>query len=308
MKPKIIIPGGTGFIGNHVSKYFYEKGWEVIVLTRKTAYKKNGIAYLNWDGKTLGDWAKTFENAKLILNLAGKSVDCRYNEKNKKAILDSRINSTKVIGQAVQNCKNPPEIWMNAASATIYKHTLDEPANDEINGVIGSGFSVNVCKAWEAEFDNCKTPNTRKIKLRTAITLGKKGGVMKPLRNLVRLALGGHQGDGNQFISWLHIKDFARIVDWLVEHKDVDGIINCASPNPQRNRDFMSVLRKVTGHIIGLPAPARLLEIGAVFIRTETELILKSRKVFPKRLLDEGFEFKFPELERAMTDLVADWS
>lgn len=308
MRPKIIIPGGTGFIGKYASEYFHNKDFEVIVLTRKKGFNRNGITYLNWDGRMLGDWAKTFENAKLILNLAGKSVDCRYHEKNKKAILDSRIDSTKIIGEAIKNCENPPQIWMNAASATIYKHTLEEPANDEIKGVIGSGFSVEVCKAWEATFDNCETPKTRKIKLRTAITLGKKGGVMSPLRNLVRLALGGHQGTGNQYVSWLHVEDFVRIVEYLMERKDIDGIINCASPNPEPNRGFMATLRKVTGHVIGLPAPAWLLEIGAVFIRTETELILKSRKVFPKRLLDEGFVFKFPELERAMTDLVADWS
>ncbi len=308
MKPKIIIPGGKGFIGTYVSEYFFKKGYEVFVLTRKQAMTKNGITYLHWDGKTLGDWAKSFENAKLILNLTGKSVDCRYHQRNRKAILDSRIDSTKAIGAAIKNCQYPPEIWMNAASATIYKHTLEGRANNEETGLIGSGFSVNVCKKWEATFDACHTPNTRKIKLRTAITLGKHGGVMKPLLWLVRLALGGKQGLGNQYISWLHIEDFARIITWLIDNKDIEDVVNCSSPNQVRNVDFMKTLRKVTGHVIGLPAPAWLLEIGAIFIRTETELILKSRKVAPKRLLDNGFQFKFPELERAMSDLVWGWS
>lgn len=308
MKQKIIIPGGSGFIGTFAAEYFTKLGFEVLILSRKKQASKNGIQYLEWDGKTLGAWSQAFEGAKLILNLAGKNVNCRYHKANKKAILESRTQSTKVIGEAINQCKNPPEIWMNAASATIYRHTIQDPANDEINGKIGSGFSVKVCKEWEATFNAIDAPKTRKIILRTAITLGKDGGVMVPLKRLVSLGLGGKQGSGEQFVSWIHIEDFARIIEWLMENETQEGVFNCSSPSPVPNKEFMLALKKATWHVIGLPAPAWILELGAIFIRTETELILKSRKVFPKRLLDGGFEFNYPKLKTTMLDLVGGWS
>lgn len=309
MKQKIVIAGGNGFIGSYLSTYFSKAGNSVTILSR-SPQKNNarGVQQIFWDGETQGDWTSHLEGATAVINLSGKSVNCRYHKKNREAILASRINSTSALSKAIRNCKNPPQIWLNAASATIYQHTTDAPANDEINGRIGEGFSVDVCREWEKTFFTSETPGVRKVALRAAITLGKNGGVMIPMRWLTRLALGGRQGDGNQFISWIHIEDLARIIDWAIEHKEVNGIINCASPYPVQNNIFMKTLRKVTGHVIGIPAPAWILEIGAVFIRTETELLLKSRKVVSKRLPEMGFEFKFPKLERALLDLTRGWS
>ncbi|KAA3631626.1 MAG: TIGR01777 family protein [Bacteroidetes bacterium] len=308
MKQKIVIAGGNGFIGKNLVAYFYQKNYEVIVLTRKPVKSTREAKQVFWDGKHSGDWTEELEGAKAIINLSGKSVNCRYHRKNKKVILNSRIDSTNAIGQAITQCLHPPKSWINASSATIYKHTTDEPANDEEIGKLGAGFSVGVVKAWEDVFFNSNTPKTRKIALRTAITLGKNGGALTPMWWLTRLALGGRQGDGNQFISWIHIHDLERICEWCINNEEAEGVFNCAAPYPVPNSTFMKTLRKATGHVIGIPAPAWVLDVGAFFIRTETELLLKSRKVVSKRLPEMGFDFKFPTLERTLLDLTRGWS
>ncbi len=308
MKQRIVIPGGNGFIGKYLSDYFAKRNFSVIVLSRKPGQSKSDIEQCYWDGKNQGAWSKYLEGAKAVINLSGKSVNCRYNTKNKTAILNSREDSTRVIAAAIDRCATPPEVWINAASATIYQHTTSGIPNDEINGKIGQGFSVDVCRRWEETFFNSETPSVRKVALRSAITLGRDGGALPPMRWLTRLALGGKQGNGKQYISWIHIEDLARITEWCISNKEVGGIINCSAPYPVQNAAFMQTLRKVTGHVIGLPAPVWLLDIGAFFIGTETELLLKSRKVISRRLPDMGFEFKFPELERALLDLTRGWS
>lgn len=308
MKDKIILAGGNGFIGKYFAQYFSDKGFQIVVLSRNPKKSTAAIQQIYWDGKNPGAWENSIEGAFAIINLAGKSVNCRYNDRNKKAILDSRIHSTAALGKAISRCENPPKIWLNSASATIYAHTLEAAANDEKNGIIGAGFSINVCQQWEKTFFSCTTPKTRKIALRSAITLGKDGGALVPMRWLTRLALGGRQGDGKQFVSWIHIEDLARITEWCFQHDQIEGILNCSAPYPLSNDLFMRTLRKVTGHVIGLPAPAWMLTIGAFLIGTEPELILKSRKVIPGRLLEHGFEFKFPKLERALLDLTCGWS
>ena len=300
MKSKIIIPGGSGFIGKYIARFFNQKNYEIIILTRGQSRKTEGITYLNWDGKTLGDWTKAFEGATLVLNLSGRTVDCRYTEKNKKEIIDSRVESTKIVGEAIQNCTTPPEIWVNMSTATIYQYTIEGKANDEVNGIIGNDFSMNVAKAWEKQFNEIDTPDTRKIVIRTSIVLGKGGGAFVPFTQLARFGLGGKNGSGKQFVSWIHLHDMARIMDWFIENKSAQGIYNCASPTPVPNHFFMKKIREACGVSFGLPATAWMIEMGCFFMQTESELVLKSRKVVPKRLLDEGFVFEFEELGEAL--------
>ncbi|MFK8005283.1 MAG: TIGR01777 family oxidoreductase [Saprospiraceae bacterium] len=303
MKSKIIIPGGSGFIGKYVADFFLKKDHKVIILTRGKARMENGITYLNWDGKNFGDWIKELESAEMVLNLAGKSVDCRYNKKNKKEILSSRIDSTKIIGEAIDNCTIPPKLWVNMSTATIYEHTLEGKANDETNGIIGNDFSMNVAKAWEKTFNDFTLFATRKIAMRTSIVLGKEGGALTHLAPLVKFGLGGKNGSGKQFVSWIHIEDLTRIIEWFMENKNATGVYNCTSPTPISNEIFMEKIRNIFGISIGLPAPKWMIEIGTFLLRSESELVLKSRKVIPKKLSEEGFEFKFEELNKALKNI-----
>lgn len=304
--PHLVIPGGSGFLGLQLAHYFSAQQWEVTILSRKQHAPKHNIDFVQWDGKTLGSWATVIDGADVVVNMAGRTVNCRYNKTNKQQILDSRIDSTRVLGQAIAQAAQPPELWINSSSATIYQDTRGTAAaNDEHEGKIGTDFSMNVCKAWEKEFMTAKLPQSvRKIALRTAIVIGKeKGGAMEYLINLTKYWLGGTQGNGQQFISWVHLNDFSRIVDFLIQKKAVSGIINVAAPNPVTNQVFMAKLRKVLGRSWGMPTPKFLLEIGAIFLQTQTELVLKSRKVISKRLEEEGFEFDFPTIEEAFKEI-----
>ena len=303
--PELLIPGGSGFLGMQLARYFSEKNWKVRVLSRKKRTAIDNISFLQWDGKTSGDWANAVETADVIVNMAGRTVNCRYNEKNKRQILDSRIDSTRILGQVIAQAARQPKVWINSSSATIYEDTVgDLPANDEYEGQIGSAFSPGICKAWEKEFEKADTPDVRKIALRTAIVIGKEpGGALEYLINLTKLWLGGTQGKGDQFISWVHLRDFARVIEFLIEKVSISGIINCAAPNPVSNKTFMALLRQNVGRSWGLPMPVFLLEIGAFFLSTQTELILKSRKVVSKRLEEEGFVFEFNTLEEAFKEI-----
>ncbi|MFZ0596962.1 MAG: TIGR01777 family oxidoreductase, partial [Flavobacterium sp.] len=238
----------------------------------------------------------------VLINLAGKSVDCRYTKKNKKEILLSRIESTKILNKAVLNCKNPPKHWLNSSTSTIYRFSLDKEM-DEINGEIGNDFSINVALSWEKAFFKTQAPNTLKTALRTSIVLGKNGGAFIPLKTLSKIGFGGKQGKGNQFISWIHEEDFANAIDFIIQ-KEITGVINIVSPKPVRNVDFMEKLRKSIGFPFGIPVNAFLLEIGSFFIRTETELVLKSRNVIPKRLLENDFNFKFGDIDKSFENLL----
>ena len=298
---KLIIVAGTGFLGQVLVNHFKDKFEEIIVLTRGESETKNGIQYVKWDAKTFSGWEKVMENTDLLINLAGKSVDCRYTEVNKKEILESRIESTRILNLAVINCKNPPKHWMNSSTSTIYRHSLDKQMN-EIDGEIGDDFSMNVAKSWEKTFFETETPDTKKVALRTSIVLGKNGGAFLPLKNLTRLGFGGKQGKGNQFISWIHEKDFARAVEFIYK-KEMFGVLNIVSPKPTRNALFMQTLRKSLGVPLGIPIGEKLLKFGAKIIGTETELVLKSRNVIPNRLVENGFEFEFETLEKAFKNL-----
>lgn len=307
---KIVIAGGSGFIGQALVAYF-SKYNNVIVLSRNAgevnnSYSQsmltNAITNVYWDGKTLGNWCKVIDGSDVVINLCGKSVNCRYTKANKQAIFDSRTIPTKVIGEAIRLCKQPPTLWLNAASATIYRHATDKP-QDEFVGEIENDFSVQVCKKWEASFFEQETPFTRKVALRTAITLG-NGGVMIPYFNLLKFGLGGKQGSGKQMYSWVHIDDVCGIIDFVYNHTNVEGMINVSSPNPVTNNTFMQVLRQQTNTNIGLPAFTWMLKIGAALIGTETELILKSRWVLPTKLLNYGYQLKYPHLEQAVNAIV----
>lgn len=313
---KIIIAGGSGFIGQALCNYF-GKDNKIVVLGRQldhqptNAFGENtitrdvypNIIFVQWDGTRQGEWSKEIDGADLLINLAGKSVNCRYTEKNKKEIFDSRSNATTALGIAVQNAVHPPALWINAASATIYPHATDQP-RDESFTAFHDDFSVQVCQRWEKTFYEQRTPFTRKSALRMAITLG-PGGVMIPYFNLLKYGLGGRQGNGKQMYSWVHIEDSCRMIEWLAENNELEGTYNCCSPLPVTNNNFMQTLRKAAGHAFGLPAFEWMLNIGAALIGTETELILKSRWVLPTRIQATGFRFKYALLQDAMQDIIS---
>jgi uncharacterized protein len=305
---RIVLAGGSGFLGQTLARYFAQAGYEPAILTRapKSAVTPGRAVY--WNARTSGAWQTELEGAEAVINLTGRSVDCRYNGKNRREILESRVESTRAIGQAITACNAPPRIWINASTATIYKHTLgsawDEAgeigASDEAN----DSFSIEVARAWEGEFNSAQTPGTRKVALRAAMVLGSgRNSVLPVLMRLVRTGLGGKHGTGKQFVSWIHGEDFCRAVDFLIGRQDLAGPINVCAPNPLTNEEMMRVLREVAGRGFGLPARRWMLEIGAFFLRTETELMIKSRRVIPKRLLESGFVFQFSFFRAAAIDL-----
>ena len=295
---KIIISAGTGFLGKNLEQFFINKNYEVKILTRNPK-RKNEIF---WDSKTVGNWKNELENADVLINLAGKSVDCRYNNENKKEIYDSRINSTIVLQNAIDECQNPPKIWLNASSATIYVHS-ETHLNTEENGIIGDNFSMNICKSWEKEFFKTENQNVRKVALRTSIVLGKNGGAFPKFKQITKLGLGGKQGQENQMMSWIHIDDFCKAVNFIIENQNLKGAINITAPKPLSNEEMMKKLRGKLKIPFGIPSPVWLLEIASIFIRTETELMLKSRNVYPEILLENGFKFKYDDFRKALEKL-----
>jgi uncharacterized protein (TIGR01777 family) len=298
---RIVIAAANGFLGRGLAAWFAGQGDEVVALLRRLAEDMEAKQVV-WDGETLGGWATELEGSTALINLAGRSVDCRYHEKNRRLILESRLRSTRVLGEAIAACAQPPAVWLNSSSATIYRHAEDRPMAEAM-GEIGQGFSVDVCRAWEAEVMAAATPRTRRVLLRTAMVLGRNGGVFLPFRLLARLGLGGTLASGRQYMSWLHELDFAQAIDWLIGHPEIDGAVNLAAPNPIPNAEWMRLFRQRFGPGMGLPAARWMLEVGAFVLRTETELLLKSRRVVPGRLLEAGFEFRFPTVAEALEDL-----
>jgi uncharacterized protein (TIGR01777 family) len=311
---RIVIPGGSGQVGQILARHFHGQGHMVTVLSRRAASAP--WRTVSWNGRDLGSWTQEIDGADVVINLAGRSVNCRYTEANRREIMDSRVLSTRAIGQAIARAVRPPALWMNASTATIYRHALDRPM-DEVAGELGGNepgapstwrFSIDVATSWEREFFAAATPGTRKIALRSAITMSPdQGGAFSILLLLVRAGLGGKAASGDQFVSWIHEVDFVRAVDFLIAQKQLDGCINVCAPGPLPNREFMRAIRQAWGARIGLPATKWMLEIGAFFLRTETELILKSRRVTPQRLPDAGFQFCFTDWPSAARDLVNRW-
>jgi uncharacterized protein len=311
---KIVIPGGTGQVGHLLARHFHTKGHDVIVFSRTPQSAPWRI--VPWDGLTFGPWVAELEHSDICINLAGRSVNCRYTPANRRAIFDSRILSTKILGEAIACLQHPPAIWLNASTATLYRHSLDRPM-DEATGEFGGNepgapdtwnFSIDVAKAWESTFFSTNTPYTRKVALRSAMTFSPDtGGVFDVFLSLVRHGLGGTNYPGTQFVSWIHEVDIIRAIEFIIATPTITGAINLASPNPLPNRDFLRILREAWGTRVGLPTATWMLEIGTFLMRTESELVLKSRQVVPGRLLSAGFRFTFPDWPSAARDLVARW-
>jgi uncharacterized protein (TIGR01777 family) len=311
---KIVIPGGSGQVGTVLARAMQSEGHDVVVLSRQPSARPWRV--VQWDGATLGGWSQEMEGSDVIINLTGRSVNCRYTARNRQEILESRVAATRVLGEAISMAQRPPRVWLQASTATIYAHRYDAP-NDEASGETGGEergapstwkFSIDVARAWERAFREANVPQTRKIALRSAMTMSPDpGGIFDTLLGLVKRGLGGQAGDGRQFVSWIHCEDFVRATLWLIEHEELEGVVNVTAPRPLPNADFMRALREASGIRLGLPAPRWMLEIGAVFMQTETELILKSRRVVPGRLLDHGFVFKYPLWPEAARDLCRQW-
>lgn len=308
---KIVIPGGSGELGTLLATAFGSEGHEVVVLSRQS--RPGPWRVVEWDGVNPGAWTAEIDGCDAVINLAGRSVNCRYTAENRRAILESRVLSTRAIGRAITSATHPPRVWLQASTATIYAHRYDAP-NDERTGLIGGSepnapetwrFSIEVATAWEKAAAECEPAHTRMVMMRSAIVMSpRRGGAFSLLLRLVRFGLGGREGDGRQFVSWIHHEDWVRTVKWLTAHSDLAGPVNLASPQPLPNDQFMRALRRAAGVPFGLPASRWMLEAGAFVIRTETELILKSRRVVPTRLIESGFAFQFPEWPMAAEDLV----
>lgn len=310
----IVIPGGSGQIGTLLARSFHKQGHDVVIVSRHPRVAPWRV--VPWDGGTLGPWVKEIDGADVVINLAGRSVNCRYTPANRKAILDSRVASTHIVGTAIGQAKRPARVWLQASTATIYAHRYDAP-NDDVSGRLGGTepdvpetwrFSIAVATAWEQALAEAVVPHTRKIALRSAITMSPdRGGAFDVLLGLVRRGLGGQVGDGRQYVSWIHEQDFVQALLWLIDHEDIEGNVNIAAPAPLPNGQFMRDLRQAWGAPIGVPATRWMAELGALVLGTETELILKSRRVVPRRLLDTGFTFQFPTWPAAARDLCQRW-
>ena len=309
---KIILAGGRGHVGAVLRRAFATH--EIAVLSRSAAPLPGATRVVTWDASTLGAWTAELDGADAVINLAGRSVDCRYTSRNLATMLESRLRSTTVIGQAIARCEKPPRVWLQAATATLYAHRFDAP-NDEATGLLGGdepgappkwNASIAIARAWEEAVLQADTPHTRQVILRSAMIMSRDpGSVFDVLAKLARRGLGGHMGNGRQYVSWIHETDFARAIAFLIEHEELKGAVNLCSPHPVPNAAFMRDLRAALGRRFGLPAPAWLLELGTWALRTESELVLKSRRVIPGRLLDAGFTFRFPLWADAARDLAS---
>lgn len=301
MKQKIIIAGGTGFLGNALRNKYNNPNVEIIILTRKEIQNEGNITYVHWDAKTIGSWTSHLEGSTAVINLVGKSVNCRYTEENKREIIASRVDATSIIGKAINTCQRPPKVWINAGSAAIFGDSGSE-IKDE-NSPLGNGFSPLVCKEWEQAFHESETPNTRKVFLRIGLVLQKGGGILKPFMNMARFGLGGKIGTGTQYMTWIHEEDFTNVIDWVLQNESVQGILHCASPYPVTNKDFMEAMRLAVSVSFGFSNPAFLIRIGAVLIGTEAELVLSGRRVVSGILDKKDFKFKYPHIKDAIQQL-----
>ena len=299
---KVIIAGGSGFLGQALASSLLKDDCEVVILGRSEKAGLNG-KFVHWDAKNLGDWSKELEGATALFNLAGRSIDCRYTEKNKALILNSRIDSTKVLGEAIKKCEEPPKVWLNASTATVYKDIRgDLKPHDENSETDAEGFAEDVGRAWEKTFFDASNEGVRQVAMRISIVLGEGGGAFPVMRRLTKLGLGGRQGPGTQWISWLHIDDWVGIAKFLMKNYATSGPVNLAAPNPVTNQEFMRCMCKQFAPLgIGFPAPTPAIYLGGVFMGTEPDLVLKSRKVISRVLAEQKFDFKFPQIGKALS-------
>lgn len=301
MKPRVVLAGGSGFLGQSLAKVLLGKGYEVVILSRGAHREGSGIRQLHWDGETLGGWSESIEGAKAIVNLTGRSVNCRHTPENRRAIMDSRVNSVRALGEAVARSTTPPEVWVQASSLAIYGDPGDRWCDED--SPHADGFSEEVCKRWEGEFAKVHAPGMRKVVMRIGIVLDKDQGALPVLARLTRLFLGGRVGSGQQYVSWIHVSDLTRMFVQAIEHPEMAGIFNVTGPNPVTNAEFMRELRRVLLRPWSPPVPAWTTRIGAFFMRTEPSLALSGRRCRPRRFLENGFHFEFPELRGALADL-----
>lgn len=300
---RIVIAGGGGFLGQVLARHFSEKAWEVVVLSREATPKEKVGRFVQWDAKGNGPWTQELEGADVLVNLCGKSVNCRYHRRNREAILASRIQPTVTLAEAIKPLEKPPAVWLNAASATLYRHSLETPM-DDYTGEHGTGFSVEVCREWEAAFFANALPQTRRVALRTSMVLGNAQNSVYPiLARLAKLGLGGKISHGEQMVSWIHELDFARAVAFIIDEPEIAGVINVTAPAPVKNTLFMRQLRNALAVPFGIPHFKPMLEVAAWLMRTETELTLKSRYVVPAKLLERRFIFRYPFIDEAFAAL-----
>lgn len=310
---RIVIAGGSGQIGTLLAREYTARGHSVVILSR-TAAHAGPWRYASWDAKTLGAWAADVDGCEVVINMAGRSVNCRYTAQNQGEMMASRVDSTRALGAAIAAAANPPKVWLQSSTATIYAHRFDAP-NDEATGIIGGNepdapakwrFSIDVARAWEGACTESDAPRTRKVLLRSAMVMSPdRGGIFDTLLTLVRRGLGGPAGTGKQYISWIHERDFINALDFLIARENIEGPVNVASPHPLPNAQFMRELREAAGVRIALPASALMIRAGAFVMGTEAELVLKSRRVVPQRLLESGFQFQFAHWHDAAADLTA---
>jgi len=301
---KILIAGGTGFIGTSIVNHLMlNEDVEYHILTRTQRENHNNVHYHTWDASNMGSWKVYIDHCDILINLTGKSVKCRYNTANKNEIYRSRIDSTYILGEAIAKSSNPPKLWINASTATIYRHETERP-NDEYNGILGHGFSVDVAKKWEETFYAAYTPFTRKVNIRAAIVFGKEAEVFKIYQNHINIYLSRRHGSGNQMVSWIHEYDFVDAIKHFIYNEDSTGTYNLAAPNATTDKKFLKSFCKIMNKRSGTPIPAWALEIGAIFCNAETELLLKSRWVYPSRLMEEGFKFQYATHDVGLKELV----
>ncbi len=301
MTKRVILPGGSGFLGRSFADYLVQRGYKVAVLTRSPQVGSRDVQELAWDGKTLGAWAEALDGAAAIVNFTGKSVDCRYTPENRREIVDSRVDSVRVLGQAIERCSEPPPVFVQAGSLAIYGNTRQRC--DE-NAPHGKGFSVEVCERWEAAFSSLDLPQTRQVLLRIGFALGKGGGALEPLAAFARFYLGGTIGRGKQYISWLHLDDLNEMMLWAMEHEHIEGTYNATGPRPVTNAEFMRQLRQTLNRPWSPPVPAFAVRLGSRLMRTEPELALTGRNCIPARFIEQGFRFRYTKLEEALTDIL----
>jgi len=298
---RVVLAGGSGFLGTLLARELIRRGADVTILSRDPAVESDGIKRVTWDGRTCGRWAEQVEGALAVVNLAGRSVNCRPTVANRRAIIDSRVNSVKILGEAIRRCTKPPRAFVQAAAQGIYGD-IGEDACEE-SSPPGKGFLVETCRLWEAAFNESLTPSTRRVLVRIGFVLGVEGGALPPLAALTRWGLGGTVGSGKQWVSWIHSQDIARIFAAAIEREDFDGLYNASAPKPVTNAVFMRELRRALGRPWSPPAPAWAIRLGAWLMGTDGRLALTGRRCLPTRLLNAGFEFSFPQLAPALADL-----
>jgi len=298
---RIILAGGSGFVGQALAPVLVANDYEVVVLGRGAAHRRDGVDYLQWNGETVADWANAIDGAEAIVNLMGRNINCRHTPENRREIVRSRVDSVRALGEAISHCAIPPKAFVQTSGIGYYGDTGDHAIDEDASH--GNDFPAEVCRQWEGAFEALDLPATRKVVLRLGVVLGRDGGALPMLEKLTRFFLGGAVGSGRQFISWIHVADVVRIFASAIEQPDLTGVFNATSPAPMTNAEFMRELRRVLHRPWSPPVPAPLARAGAWLMGTEGDLALLSSRCIPRRFLEHGFQFQFPNLPDALADL-----